>query len=765
MGPVKAFTAALVFIISVFPVTADTLCPPAEGQLIMVSPDSGQSLGNYTWGRLPVRTAGVYSIKTTITVDNPVSQRFLYIPQRSYPMTVHINGHQVYRWADPAQPSIKASYAPAMAQIPDSTRLKTIEIRFRTDGLTTPVAPVEIGTYEAVFSKYARGKLFNSTVIESLLFIILAISFMSFYYAFISKASTYMYHFALLGVFIFFTYSIFLWDDFNLPELPFFKLSRISLTLIAPVLLLAVLTFSNYYLKKIYVRYAFLPIAPIIIYIIIVPSKAALVDFYSHLYLFYITPLNIISLSVLVYAATQKKRKETYLIIGGIVIYLFGALYDIYFIHTRTFPPIWLSSYTHTGLFFTFIASIGLHIKEKQEKLQSYSIQVQQALDKRHDSERRMRILLRKQDNFMKALAHELRTPLSALLGTISSMKLEAPERHNLSNLNTSANHLALTVTNLFYYEKIKDNSVTLSRRIFNPRNLTEDIIGYYTPRAELKKNQIMYRVSPSVPQKLTGDDEKIAILLDNLLSNAVKFTELGKISLRMHYRTNMLKIRISDTGCGIGQETRHQIFKEFHREEELSRSQKYDGLGIGLSIVKKLLNTMGGTMRLRSKKGVGTIFSVAVPAEPAHAVPNQHDRKAHTILIAEDDPVNRESLARILEKMNMHPVTAENGFDALRLVDEGKTKVDAVLMDIQMPVLDGISATKEIHKIIPNLPIIALTANASHAECLEAGMAAHITKPPSVSNIINTINAVLLRQEGAEDHDTTENHSTPSQL
>ncbi|MET3130915.1 PAS domain S-box-containing protein [Oxalobacteraceae bacterium GrIS 1.11] len=353
----------------------------------------------------------------------------------------------------------------------------------------------------------------------------------------------------------------------------------------------------------------------------------------------------------------------------------------------------------------------------------------------------------RMKSDFLANMSHEIRTPLSAVIG-MSFLALKngpAPKvRHYLEQIQRSSRHLLGIVDDILDFSKIEAGHMRAERVEFvllselaNVRNLTEE-------KAAAKGLAMSLQVGAGVPEVLIGDPLRISQVLINLISNAIKFTERGAIDVSiepMHAEEGSLLLRIAvrDTGIGLGQEEIGRLFQSF-QQADTSITRKYGGTGLGLSICKKLVELMGGTIGVDSRCGQGSEFwfttrvglPAGVPYRPDAALPEADLEQRLTsihgarVLLVEDNPLNQQVAQELLEYAGLSVDLAENGQVALQKI--ACACYDMVLMDMQMPVMDGITAAGLIRAMPEQagLPIIALTANATESEkarCLAAGM------------------------------------------
>jgi signal transduction histidine kinase/ActR/RegA family two-component response regulator len=352
---------------------------------------------------------------------------------------------------------------------------------------------------------------------------------------------------------------------------------------------------------------------------------------------------------------------------------------------------------------------------------------------------------------FLANMSHEIRTPMNGILGmTELAMQAESPEeqRECLSTLRSSGDALLSILNDLLDLSKIEAGKFEIAEEPFSIRELLSDAGKVFAHRMREKGLRFESSAADSLPDALRGDALRLRQILLNLLGNAVKFTEAGLVSLtaageqegdRVH-----LRLVVRDTGIGISTEKQGRIFEAFRQADD-STAQKYGGTGLGLSICVKLVALMGGKIAVQSEPGQGSAFSVHLvlkPAPPHEAVtvalPEGRVEslvKPLRILLAEDNLVNQTVAARLLKKHGHVVTIAGNG--RLALDEFGRSAFDLVLMDIQMPVMDGLDAAREIRLLERSrktrVPIIAMTAQTMAGDresCFSAGMDAFVSKP-----------------------------------
>jgi CheY-like chemotaxis protein/HPt (histidine-containing phosphotransfer) domain-containing protein len=364
---------------------------------------------------------------------------------------------------------------------------------------------------------------------------------------------------------------------------------------------------------------------------------------------------------------------------------------------------------------------------------------------------------------------------LLGMLDVVLDSRVEPEQRDQLETAQRCAYSLLALLNDILDLSKIEAGKMMLENIPFNVRTVLEDCVKSYHATATQKKIGLHFEVDLSAPAQILGDPLRLRQVAANLLSNAVKFTDRGWVCLRLSAQpigansgspdlapgshVNMI-IDVSDTGPGIEADKLPFIFDKFTQADG-SITRKYGGTGLGLAITRRLIGIQGGQVQVESKVGKGSTFTVTIPCELVKAplsapaerrneiAARQGAAPAGRVLLVEDNLVNQKVVMAILRKQGFHIDVANDGREALTKLEANGGDYHVVLMDIQMPVLDGLETTRAIRRDPrwQNLPIIAMTAHAMNGDrerCLQAGMNAYISKPVQPAHLVSMVESHL---------------------
>ena len=360
---------------------------------------------------------------------------------------------------------------------------------------------------------------------------------------------------------------------------------------------------------------------------------------------------------------------------------------------------------------------------------------------------------------FLANMSHEIRTPLNAIMGFIDLLTEKENDKEKLEYLNTinsSSQSLVGIINDILDFSKLESGKLSIEYIDFNPTKEFGVTKNLFKAKCE-EKNITLHVNFTNLPNSLNGDVLRIKQTINNLLSNAVKFTPKGKnIYLNIGYENNLLSVSVKDEGIGINKKNQDKIFKAFTQEDS-STTRKFGGTGLGLTISYNIVKIMNGELKVKSELGIGSEFYFFIPLKIGKEIKTlkQNDTSITlkgNILVAEDNKANQMFMKVLLKKLKLTFDIADDGVEAVKLYKQNHDRYDAILMDENMPNMDGIEATKQIlnyekENNLTHTPIIALTANALKGDrerFLSVGMDEYLTKPANKKKLSEILGKFL---------------------
>lgn len=402
------------------------------------------------------------------------------------------------------------------------------------------------------------------------------------------------------------------------------------------------------------------------------------------------------------------------------------------------------------------VGSIGIHLDITQQKM--LELELVEAREQAESS-------VNAKQTFLANMSHEIRTPMNAILGMTNQLgktRLNKDQHFYLDTIHSAADNLLIIINDILDLSKIDAGKLSLETIGFEPKAVMSRVMQVMLHRAEEKGlNFINSFCDATLSTVLIGDPYRLNQVMLNLVSNAIKFTQKGSVDITCrvladHAAKQTVQVTVTDTGIGMDDSFAKKLFDKFSQEDN-SIIRNYGGTGLGMSICKELIDLMNGKIEVTSKKGIGTSISITIDFDKGSIADLPFKEivatdtsllKGKKILVTDDNEMNQLVAATILQNYGAEITEAFNGAEAIEKIKE--TVFDIVLMDVQMPVMDGIEATKMIRETISKtLPVIALTAyaiNGDNQKCLEAGMNDYLSKPFEESQLLNIISKWLRR-------------------
>ncbi len=387
-------------------------------------------------------------------------------------------------------------------------------------------------------------------------------------------------------------------------------------------------------------------------------------------------------------------------------------------------------------------AELFMGLQMLQDTIQYQHQQLKESEDKLRNEKEKVEQSMIYKDQFLANMSHEIRTPLNGIIGlneVLEGTSLDDEQKGILRNVRKSGESLMVIINDILDFSKIEAGKLELEFKSFHFFEFIDQIKALFEPKVDMKGLRFNIYIADDISEYIVSDETRLKQVVINLIGNAIKFTNKGEVNLKIKLSEGKDKLcfEISDTGIGIKEEDLSKVFNSFDQADS-SITRKYGGTGLGLNITKSLVGFLGGNIHVKSEFGRGSIFSFTVDYKLGETT-NESDVNVGPddlsdlqVLVAEDNLVNQQLVKFLLDGMNIPHTIVSNGKKALDFVQENE--VDVVLMDVQMPEMDGLESTRQMRCLEEGSPyIIALTANAykkDREKCLSVGMNDYLSKP-----------------------------------
>lgn len=418
------------------------------------------------------------------------------------------------------------------------------------------------------------------------------------------------------------------------------------------------------------------------------------------------------------------------------------------------------------SLIIILACTLGYSYRTSQIKSQHQLMKNMQVLatevDTRRTAELKALAGERAKATFLTTVSHELRTPLNGVIGAsdlLANKELDEDTQELVSIIKNSGEILLDVINNVLDLSRLDEGKLDLEKEVINIRDVIKSCFDPLQVLSQAKNIELMLTIDDAIPSYYLTDPSRIRQLILNIAGNAIKFTRKGYVRISITLQDSTIKLSIQDTGIGIAEEKLQEIFLPFSQADS-SVDRQFGGSGLGLSIVDRLVKLFGGTIEVDSELDKGTCFTVLLPLEPC-APPeslepmeeqdkvNTSTQDSATVLVTDDNVINRKVASQLLRQLGHKVIEASDGLEALVSIERGN--IDVVLMDVQMPNMDGITATgkiREMNSPLCKTPIIGVSANAmpsAESEMLEAGMDGYLPKPVRLGELKSALGKAMV--------------------
>ncbi len=685
---------------------------------------------------------GVYRLRFQVSGLDSIANPALYIGAVSYPVRFYLDGQEFFRWSHTLSQFKMQCSVPQFAPLYGAGDRDSIEItaHFYNDGQTIAFPTLWVEEREVV-EDYTTLQVFlaaDGLAITATLSFLLGIILL-FYYYLSRKEHIIILFSGLFALCSGASYSVWIFDMPFVEQIFWIKLARVTLPFSCCLLYSSNIrlihnrnkTVSN--LEKLFYLFSIISAVAMIS----APGINHVIERFKFSGVTIIYPVFIIISTLLFRSVFLRKEKRATFIFWGVMAIILTSSIDLYFLLFNIQPYMWASGYGQFIHILTIVLTIGLYEQEVHDQIvhvKNDLVDLNHKLEQSNAQVKRESFL---KERFIKAVSHELRTPLNAVVGIVSELSDRSIPFHR--ELSLSVTRLRLSISNLFEYQAIGVESAVVYTAI-DPQRICANIISLHRETAASKGVALSLNEDEHapVPPRVLGCGEALQSIVNNTLSNALKFTKEGAVTMDTAYREGTLSIVVSDTGEGLSETDLESLFQQFEQANQSLYTREQNQIGIGLQIIQTHVRRLKGTIAINTRPTGGVAVTITLPFAMATEATTQSSAAPKRVLVVDDNDINRLIVGKVLTRENIPFDTAENGLMALDMMEE--ISYSLVLMDIQMPLMNGLQATEALRERAISTPVVALTANADADECYAAGMNAVVRKPFDVKELIDVV-------------------------
>lgn len=686
----------------------------------------------------------------------------LFLPSLYYPVEIFLNGKKIFRSGLRGKKESYSNFYGAMVQLPEALLNKqtanTIAISLSPGYEKRSFKNMFISSHKTVMVYKFWYSFFHCMLplVFSALSLVYFVIFFSLWMSGRYKTKTYLY-FSFICCALVFSYLNMIFSGINVNEIFLTKISRASFNIAALLLLVFSVEYTNTIQEKrtFHRLISVIIISIMIAYLFFTETRHDIKKLFDITSAIIIAPALTITPFIITRSWLKTRRLGTFLLMIAIYLLVASAIRDLIYRKQHVEAFIWMLPIGYLCVEFAISFILSMEQAYMTKKIARQAKVISLANEELVHATKIAEDANKAKTAFLTNMAHEFRTPLNGIEGELQILKDTATEHSvdHINNIAISSKRLMASINEVIDFSELESGELALNISAFKIIDRLNTIPGHIEKDIKEKNLDFNFNIDQSVPEFIEGDEKRIKRIILGLLENSLKFTEKGSISLDASYSDNSeLLISVSDTGKGISEKQLNHIFTAFEQsEEDSSFTKHYEGLGIGLSITAKIIRLMKGTITVDSIENKGATFSFSIPAKRVNTQKKPLVNFSNlSALIVEDNKVNAMVLTSFLKKIGIKSEVAVNGKEGVEKYSAGT--FDIIFMDVQMPVMNGLEAAREIRAYETDkdthVPIIAVTANAKKSDCIDAGMDRFIQKPVTLEAVSEVTAEIISKRQ-----------------